>query len=76
MVVSYKGAKQYVLTVAYFTGAFIELRLQDAEGLPREGGRGASLNIGVAPGSRLSRPVTVRVMTANIDATGWFLCIL
>ena len=63
--------KEYVLN---FTGAFIELRLQDAESLPREGGRNARLNIGVLPGSRLSRPVTVRVLTANINATGWYLC--
>ena len=67
---SHMRIKQYT---SYFTGAVIELELQqDAENLPREGGRNARLNIGVLPGSRLSRPVTVRVLTANIDATGWY----
>ena len=60
---------------SYFTGAVIELQLQqDAENLPREGSPDLILNIKVLPGNRLSRPVTVRVLTANIDATGWFLC--
>lgn len=41
------------------------------EGVAQEGGASARLNI-VLRGNQLSRPVTVRVHTANIDATGLF----
>lgn len=37
----------------------------------REGSGDARLNVGVLSGSRLSRPVVVRVLTVNIDAIGW-----
>lgn len=55
-----------------FTEAVI--MLQGVETAPREGGSNARLNIGVLQGGRLSRRVAVRLLTVNVDATGWFLC--